>query len=135
MHVDAVVARGQISKMHHHRVSYFRANDGAEDAEPFGLRLTLGKTSVCVLDKPGLLPLAMESPGKGNVLAVHQFQTAGKIIPIHLFRGNVVFPHVGPGLWLLLRKDARSTGQQKDGKQGNYADSSVLLHVDYEIRS
>src|SRR5215831_9051503 len=100
MHVDTVVAGGPISKMHYHRVSYFCANDGAENTEPFRLRFALGKSTVCVFDKFGLLPLTMESPRKGNVLSVHQFQSAGKIIPIHLFGGNVVFPHVAPGLLL-----------------------------------
>src|SRR5260221_4868775 len=71
MHVDAVVGRRKISKMHHHRVSYFRPDDGAQNPEPFGLRLTLGKTTVCVLDKPGLVPASMKAPRKRNVFSVH----------------------------------------------------------------
>src|SRR6185437_16284266 len=32
MHVDAVIAGGQIAKMHNHRVSHFRMDDGTDDS-------------------------------------------------------------------------------------------------------
>src|SRR6476646_9038184 len=133
VHMNAVVASRKIAKMYHHRVAYFRPDDGTKNPEPFGLRLALSKSAVGVFGKPCLFPAPVKAPWIRNVFSVHQFQSTWSVVPLNLFCGNVIFTHMTLGFGPLLSHGNGSTGQEKEGHQENCACFSFLSHGEWRF--
>ena len=89
MHIVTTVAA--IQKIYDHFVSNFSANDGAENPQPFGLRLQSGEGAVRVFDKARLRPLQLE-PRLPDGRGIEQIAAAGSVVPGDLFGGDVVVP-------------------------------------------
>src|ERR1051326_404854 len=128
MYVDTVVASGQVAKVHDYTVAHFGANDWSQDPQPFKLRLAVRKSVVGILDVPGFGPAPMESPGIRKFCSVHQFESAWSVVPLHLFRGDVILARVALGELRALRKSGCSAGQEKGAKQGSDKPFAVRHH-------